>query len=297
MKRMSLVILLGIALIVGAFPIAWAAPGVPEKERHHTEKGAKVAKRVRDLQKYNSRVRAALNIFEVNGKKNGHSPKLDEAVSMTRDSEDGNNKQSALKMANSPSPFQKVGFTPQTPDYTEYGFEMIFIPSYNTASEWQGTVIINQYDPSGLYIGDYVADVAVTLYNGDVIEEVSYSDGEAWLQYGSPFFQFGAPIDTQDPSIIQPLISGLAKPSFINASFAPQGIGWEAGNRPKAPPGNRPNPKVRLVLKCSALSLSGVGVACGLASIPVAGGAFLPCFGSWGAGAVTVCTLTAIFGT
>jgi hypothetical protein len=298
MKRLSLAIFLGLALLGSGLPVAWAkaVPGpVPDKERTHTKRGPEVGKRVRDLKKYNSRVRAALNIFEVNAKKNGHSPKLDESVSIMRDSAGG---AANLRLAKDSSPFRKVGFKPQDADYTGYGCELIFIPSYNTASEWQGTVIINQYDPSGAYIGDYVADVVMTLSgdNGDVIEEVSYSDGQAWLQYGSADFQFGAPLDTQDPGLIQSLISSNeARPQFTKASFAPQGIGWEAGNRPKAPPGP-PSPKVRQVMKCSAIGATGVGVACGIGTLLTAGAAFLPCFGAWGAGAVTVCTLTAIFG-
>jgi hypothetical protein len=124
--------LLGIALIVGALPIAWATPDHPQKkqkERSHHQQGAEVGKRVRDLRKYNSRLQAALSAFEKRANP-GHSPKIDEAESITVDSDSDNENQSgALKLSNSPSPFQKVCFKPQTPDYSLYGYEMIFIPT------------------------------------------------------------------------------------------------------------------------------------------------------------------------
>ena len=40
---------------------------------------------------------------------------------------------------------------------------MILIPTYYTDYEWQGTVILNGFDPSGNYIGQYVADVAMAV--------------------------------------------------------------------------------------------------------------------------------------
>lgn len=298
--RIALVALLGITLFVCGLAISSAAPDnqeKQEKERHHTKKGAEVGKRVRDLKRYNSRVRAALNIFEVNGKKNGHTPKLDESVSITRDPAGGT---AALERAlTPPSPFRKAGFRPQEPDYSAYGFEIIFIPAYTSATEWQGTAIINQFDPSGNFLGQYVADVAVVLYSadiGEVIQEVSYQDGEAYLQYGNPDFQFGAPIDTQDPGALQPLISSLAKPQFTNASFAPQGIGWEAGNRPRAPSGP-PNPKVKWVMRCTVMASSAGAVGCGITSLFTGGSTWLPCAAGGVGASFTLCTLTAIFGT
>jgi hypothetical protein len=297
--RIALVALLGVALFVVTLPISSAAPDNQEKqenERHHTKKGAEVGKRVRDLQKYNSRVRAALNIFEVNAKRHGHghSPKLDESVSITRDPAGGS---AALKSVLAPAnPFRKVGFTPQA-DYSGYGFEMIFIPSYTTDTEWQGTVVINKFDPTGAYLGDYVADVvAISGPLNDVIQEVSYEDGQAYLQYGNPDFQFGTPIDSQDPGAIQPLISSLATSPFQNVSYSPQGIGWEAGNRPHPPTGGA-SPKIKWVLKCTTINtVAWGGVGCGVLALASAGSLFGPCAGAAASASFTACTLTAIFG-
>jgi hypothetical protein len=292
--RIALVALLGITLFVCGLPISSAAPNHQDKERFHSKNGPEVGKRVRDLQKYNSKVRAALNIFESNAKRNGHAPKLDESVSITRDPAGGSAKlNDALAPA---SAFRKVGFKPQDADYSGYGFEIIFIPAYTTATEWQGTAIINKYDPSGAYLGDYVADVAISGLLNDVIEEVSYEDGQAYLQYGSYDFQFGAPIDTQDPGAIQPLITSTVSPRFTNASYAPQGIGWEAGSRPH-PPTGPPSPKIRYVIKCTvANSVGWGGVGCGVLALASAGGLFGPCAGAAVSASFTACTLTAIFG-
>jgi hypothetical protein len=298
--RIALGALLGITLLICGLPMSSAAPPSPNhqgKERVHSKKGPEVGKRVRDLQKYNSRVRAALNIFEANAKRHGHghSPKLDESVSITQDPAGGS---AALKSALAPaSPFRKVGFKPQDPDYSGYGFEMIFIPSYTTDTEWQGTVVINKFDPTGAYLGDYVADVAISGPLNDVIQEVSYEDGQAYLQYGNPDFQFGTPIDSQDPGAIQPLISSLARPHFENASFAPQGIGWEAGNRPHPPTGGA-SPKIKWVLKCTTLStVAWGGVGCSILAVASAGSLFGPCVGAAASASFTYCTLTAIFGS
>lgn len=39
---------------------------------------------------------------------------------------------------------------------------MIFIPTIAIPNvQWQGTVIINKFDPSGAFMGDYVADVVM----------------------------------------------------------------------------------------------------------------------------------------
>lgn len=170
--RIALGALLGIALFVVALPISSAAPPSPitvvasspdhqeRGERRHVKQGREVGKRAKELQKFNPDVRRALAVFEKNAERNGHSPKLDEAFSVTMDPAGGT---AALKSALAPAtPFRKVGFKPQDTDYSAYGVEMIFIPSYVVPYvEWQGTGIINKFDPSGAYLGQYVADVAM----------------------------------------------------------------------------------------------------------------------------------------
>ena len=82
---------------------------------------------------------AALTVFERKAERSGYSPKIDEAESFTMDP-DSDGQSGALKLANPTSPFQKVGFKPgQTPDYSAYGYEMIFIPTIAIPNvQWQG---------------------------------------------------------------------------------------------------------------------------------------------------------------
>src|SRR6266853_6434886 len=128
MKPKVRITLVGIVLLVAALPIA--------AQRTRVKSGVEVGNRVRQLQKYNTKVRAALNIFEANAKRHGNNnvPKLDQAVSITQDPARGT---AALSGASAPmSPFRKAGFRPQdTTDYSAYGVEMIFIPSYVTDTE------------------------------------------------------------------------------------------------------------------------------------------------------------------
>jgi hypothetical protein len=163
--RIALVALLGITLLICGLPMSSAAPHSPnhqDKERVHSKRGPEVGKRVRELQKHNKDVRSALAVFERNAARNGHSPRLDDAFSVTRDPAGGT---AGLKDALTPAttPFRKVGFKPQDTDYSAYGLEIIVIPTYYVPGQWQGTIIFNKFDPSGSYLGEYVADVVITL--------------------------------------------------------------------------------------------------------------------------------------
>lgn len=158
--HLTLAALLGIALFVVALPISSAAPspgravtislGQKRAERMHVKRGQEVGERVKQLQTFNKNVRSALANIEKNEKRNGHRPKYDESFSLTLDSAVGPVSSASLKQANAAgNPFRQAGFKPQDPDYSDYGVEMIFIPTYSVPNEWQGTVIFNQFDPSG----------------------------------------------------------------------------------------------------------------------------------------------------
>jgi hypothetical protein len=302
--RIALRALFVIALFVVSLPISSAAPPRPNsvvanskdqerRERRHVKQGPEVSARVKQLEKFNKSVRSALANFEKNERRNGHKPKHDESFSLTLDSAAGPPSSAALKSARTASPFRKVSFKPQEPDYSEYGVEMIFIPTYSVPGEWQGTVIFTQFDPSGAYLGQYVANVAMvpdpTGTFWDAFYEVSYEDGEAYLQYGNPGFELGTPHDLQDPGSLQPLISAGRRPQFRKTSFTPQ-TPWQIlrfGN----------NPRVRWVMKCTVIGSAGGAVGCGITSIFTGGATFGPCaLGGVGA-SFTVCTLTAIFGS
>ncbi len=303
--HITLAALLGIALFVVALPISSAArpspvsavaslPDQQEGNRSHVKQGPEVASRVKQLQRFNKNVRSALADFEKNEKRNGHKPKHDESFSLTLDSAGGPPSSAALKTAQTASPFRKASFKPQDPDYSAYGVEMIFIPTYDTPGEWQGTVVFNEFDPSGAYLGQYVADVAMvpdpTNTFWDVYEEVSYQDGEAYLQYGNPYFEFGTPRENQDPSVLQPLISTVRRPAFRKVSFGPE---------PQFPTphfGIPATPKMRWVMKCTAIGTAGSAVRCGVAAL-FGGAPWVPCTGAAAAGFFTACTLIAIFGS
>src|SRR5689334_8744257 len=162
----TLVVLFAVAMIAITVPMSVSTAGKVRfdrvlQERDHIKRGLEVGERVRDLQKYNKNVRAALAHFEKNANRNHNQPKLDEAISITRDPAGGI---AMLNTANTAIPlFRKAGLKSQEPDYSQYGVEMILIPTYNTAYEWQGTVILNGFDPSGNYLGQYVADVAIAV--------------------------------------------------------------------------------------------------------------------------------------
>ena len=72
----------------------------------------------------------------------------------------------------------KGGASPQRLDAIMKAAGYDAIPSV----QWQGTVIINKFDPSGAYLGDYVADVVMlpdptNPSQPDVTFEVSFEDG------------------------------------------------------------------------------------------------------------------------
>lgn len=292
----ALVGLLALAVFAITVPMSVSTAGKVRsdrvvQERDHVQRGPEVGKRIRDLQKYNKNVRAALGRFEKNANRNHNQPKLDEAISIMRDPAGGI---AMLNSANTASPlFRKAGLKSQEPDYSQYGVEMILIPTYNTAYEWQGTVILNGFDPSGNYLGQYVADVALAVDSTetwDVFYENCYYESQSYLLYGNPGFELGTPKDSQDPGLLQPLnIAGRLDVRKAHASAM----------TPQAPFGGPPGgilmrPKVRWVLKCTAIGSAGMAVRCGVALL-FGGGPFVPCQVAGSAGVFTVCMLTAIF--
>ena len=292
----ALVVLLALAVFAITVPMSVSTAVTVRSdrvllERDHVTRGPEVGKRVRDMQKYNKNVRAALGQFEKNGNRNHNTPKLDEAISVMRDPAGGIAK---LNSANTATPvFRKAALKSQEVDYSEYGVEMILIPTYYTNYEWQGTVILNGFDPSGNYIGQYVADVAMTVDSTetwDAFYENYYYESQGYLLYGNPGFELGTPKDSQDPGLLQPL--NIARRSDVRKAHA-------SAMTHQAPFGGPPGgilmrPKVRWVLKCTAIGSAGMAVRCGVALL-FGGGPYLPCQVAGSAGVFTVCMLTAIF--
>jgi hypothetical protein len=305
--RIALGALLGIALFVVALPISSAAPPSPitvaasspnhqeRGERTHVKQGKEVGKRVKQLQKFNKNVDAALEKFEQNERRtqNGHKPKHNASFSATIDPDSGAPPKAAMKMTDTgTTPFRKVAFvSPQEPDYSTYGAELIFIPSYVTDSEWQGTVIINGFDPYGAFLGQYVADVAMVAdatQTLDVVYELSYSDGVGYVTYGNPGFDLGTPTYEQPVN----LIVSARKPDFRKTNFEPSPA---VAPQLICPLGCPIRPRVRWVIKCTAIGTAASAVRCGVVGL-FGGAPWVPCTAGGAAGFLTGCTLVAIFG-
>ena len=295
-RHRVVVALLSLALFSTAFLLSsnqQARMAQASQNRNHFKQGAEIAQRVKDLRQYNKNVRAALGQFEKNGKRNHNNPKLDNAVWVSQDPARG--AAAFDRMNTTPSPFRKVSLKPQEPDYSDYGVEMILIPTFYDDDEWQGTVILNGFDPSGNYLGQYVANVAMAVDSTetwDVYYEEAYYEGQGYLLYGNPGFELGTPRDNQDPGTLEPIIYTARGSSVRRAHATPPQAGFGG------PPGGIfSKPKVRWVVKCTAIGSAGVAVRCGIVSLFFAGGPFVPCQAGGSAQVFTICTLVAIFGT
>jgi hypothetical protein len=288
--RIALVALFGITLFVCGLPISSAAPD-HQGERRHSKKGPEVAKRVRQLQKYNNGVRQALAAFERNEGRNRHAPRIDEAESVTLDSAGGS---AALNLVKD-TPFQKVGFRPQGTDFSGYGLEIITIPTYTAPGEWQGTIILNKFDPSGGYIGQYVADVVIgpdsTQTFLDVNFEVSFEGDNAYLECGDPntYGYLGDP--GAGGGFLPPPISSLGNAKvFEKASYNPQLNPFRLGQRIGGA-----NPRVRQVVRCTWGTSAVGGLTCGVVSGFFAEIPFIPCLLGAATLASSGCALNAVF--
>jgi hypothetical protein len=287
--RIALVALLGITLFVCGLPISSAAPD-HQGERRHSKKGPEVAKRVRQLQKYNKAVRQALAAFERNEGRNKHAPRIDDAESFTLDPAGGS---AALNLAKD-TPFRKVGFKPQDTDFSGYGLEIITIPTYTALGEWQGTIIFNKFDPSGGYIGQYVADAVIgpdsTYTFLDVNFEVSFEGDNAYLECGDPnaYGYLGDP--GAGGGFQPPPISSIGRATFEKASFTPQLNPFRLGQRIGGA-----NPRLRQVVRCTWGSSAAGGLTCGVVSGFFGEIPFIPCLLGAATLASSGCTMAALF--
>jgi hypothetical protein len=212
--------LLGVlSLFVVTLPISGHVPKLQDQETKakdaKVKTGSEVAQRVKQLKQANKDVRNALGMFENNEKKNGHKPKIEESRSFT--SRVSLPPQARMGNCKTCPPLKKVGFHPQDPASDDV-IEIIFVPTYVTSTEWQGTVIATLYDGLGNFLDQYIADVVIwpdaVTTEPTVVYEVSFEAGQAWLQSDAtlgmitdPNFQWGTPVDQQDPSILPSLIS------------------------------------------------------------------------------------------
>ena len=153
-------------------------------------------------------------------------------------------------------------------------------------------MIINKFDPSGAFMGDYVADVVMLPDPTNpslpaVTFEVSIENGNAYVEYGD----VSSYEDLGDPSPWG-AISRNGGARFKKANF--QRVCASCLNV-----GSRvlKNPRVRQASKCTNYTTAGAWTVCGLAALFTGGPAFIPCAASTFGGAVVTCTLIAIFGS
>lgn len=288
-KPISLSLLLTLTLLCSALPIATSArtltPAPGERKARH-QKGAKVGARVRQLRKHNKNLNRALADFERNEKRNGNKPRIDESESFMIDPAVG----SAVLNMSANNPLRKVSYKPQE-DFSGYGLEVIVITTYEAPGEWQGTIIFNKFDPSGGYLGEYVANVIIgpdpTNTLPDVIAEISYEDGQAFLEYGNGNL-YG---ELGDPGVgLEQQVSRLnGRSIFKKASFQFQ-PGRGSLIRPIVQ-----NPRVRGYVKCTWAGSTAGAAGCGVVSAFFAGAPFIPCLLGAGTTANTGCAIYAIF--
>jgi len=225
-------------------------------------------------------------VFERNEGRNNHAPRIDDAESVTIDPAGGN---AALNLVRD-TPFQKVGFKPQETDFSAYGLEMIFVPTYTAAYEWQGTVIFNKFDPSGGYIGQYVADVIINANSTTTFVnfEASFEGEDAWLEYGNPnvWDELGNP--GAGGGVETPPITSHGKAKNVNANYQlnPFRLGQRIGR----------NPRVRTAVKCNNIGGSAGVSGCAASSLFDFGATFAPCTLGIAVSVAVGCTMYAIFG-
>jgi len=317
--RITLVVLVGFALFVVTLPISSAARpaslmgayGVQDQDTKDAKikTGPEVAQRVNQRKQSNTDVRNALRAFEKNESKNGRRPKIEESRSLT--SRVSLSRQARIGTCKGCPPLKKVGFHPQGLASDDV-IEIIFVPTYVTLSEWQGTAIFTLYDSAMNFLDQYIADVVVrpdpTLTFLSVVYEVSFEGGQAWLQSDPAEgmimdlnFQWGTPLDQQpDPSIMPGVISATSGSRLLrNVSYSMEPQLVMPVGLPRVP-----GPRTRGFLKCSGIlggaAVLGAAAGCGFASLPLFGAPFVPCFAGTSVGGATAavagCAGVAIFG-
>jgi hypothetical protein len=284
MKYLTCILVLALLAInaPAQTPTLFSALGTV-KDKVRREKGEKVGKRIRELRKHNKNVDNALADFERNEKRNGHKPRIDEAESFTTT-------EPVVALNRSGDIFQKVSYKPQP--QTGYSVEVIAIATYEGPAEWQGTVIANKYDSSGGFLANYVANVIIgpdpTYTAPDVVLEISYEGGQAYLECGD--IASTEPLGTPEgPVWAVPQARSKGGATFTKASFQGGIIAREIARRVIQ------SPRTKSYLKCVWVGSIGAGVACGAGSVAFAGQPFIPCLLIGGTGVNTVCAISSFW--
>jgi hypothetical protein len=200
-----------VLLILSLFTSALSGLGSPNRQRPQnpfknikarSQKGPEVGNRIRQLRAASKGVAAALDAFE----KRGHTPKIDEAISITGGIDRTGQLARAGQIGRKANHAQTL---------TGDGVEVIFITVVDLDNEWQGTAIANFFDANGALEEQYVANVVITRSEYNLSEwtarfELKYeADGIGYLNHrpgmftnfalGTPILQQTAPLSL-DPS-------------------------------------------------------------------------------------------------
>lgn len=159
--------------------------------RANADKGIKVSNRIKQLRANHNSVQGALEAFE----KKGHTPKLDEAISIT-----------AKIDRSGEVVYRKSNHAGQQGTIIGDGVEVIYITVLSLYDEWQGTIISSFYDANGTLEEQYVADVVITRSPYSPSEWITRfelkfeSDGSGYLNHRPGMFtdfNLGTPIQQQ----------------------------------------------------------------------------------------------------
>lgn len=270
-----------------------------KRKEAELKKGPEVTARVKKLKESNKQVRKALNAFEARG----HKPKVEEAWSLngTLNRSDA----ARLRDCKTCGSIQKISFNPQDVVSGD-GVEAIFIPTLETNTDWQGTVIATKYDEYGNFLNQYVSDVAfINMPSGGEnswrgIFEVSFEGDNEWLESDpalgmitDPNFYFGTPLQEQ-PNIrnqqleLQMQVSRSGRVMYKPANFilsSPQvGPGYGTLPRPFQSPTRPLNPRAVRYAGCV-----GLAVGASVARCWIAGPFTVACVGGGTAGGAIMC--------
>lgn len=223
-----------------------AAKGVKDFK---VKKGPEVAAKVRKLKEGNENVRAALRYFD----KKGKPSKIEESFAIT-----GSSSSSKTTTAiNSMRPFYQTASFSQDSRVSDGNVEIIFVPSYSEAGEWQGTVIANRYDDYGSLLEQYVAESILVMpdsntYSWDEVYEAPVYGGEVQAPISEPGmytdYNWGTTREAQPEGYMYTSRSNKANSQdgkFVKASFV-----------------QSRRARVRAWARCSFAWCGGAGITC-----------------------------------
>jgi len=221
-----------------------AAKGVKDFK---VKKGPEVTAKVSKLKESSENVRAALRYFE----KKGKPSKIDESFAITGSTSSSN---TTTAVNSTRSFYQRASFTQQS-SVSDGNVEVIFVPSYSTGGEWQGTVIANRYDDYGNLVEQYVAESILVMpdsntYSWDEVYEAPVYGGEVQAPISEPGmytdYNWGTTREVQPSGyVVRSDKANSQDGKFVKANFV-----------------QTRRARVRAWARCSFAWCGGAGIAC-----------------------------------